>query len=259
MHSERTELHLQHMIERTQMGAHGEEEEIAELLFDEVYTLVRTIYKEDEKTHKVVNTILERYTQSLKDRKILDIHKNVQVYAVVRIYQALCKKRGELYPVQENMQDYVYPVISDDPEFEKIADTYGNAFESVRAYKSKKEAFRNLKAEKMLLLILFAYEKCTVNEISRTLNIDEAVVKNEIADLRSIIMEIGADTAEADHESRSHERKNSHSRAQKEQALREEEMGLADYLFPNMGKGVRTAVDLAMAAAVFLVYFIFLR
>ena len=36
MHSERTELHLQHMIERVQNGVQGEEKEIAELLFDEV-------------------------------------------------------------------------------------------------------------------------------------------------------------------------------------------------------------------------------
>ena len=40
MHSEQMELHLQHMIERAQMGMQGEEKEIEELLFDEVYTLV---------------------------------------------------------------------------------------------------------------------------------------------------------------------------------------------------------------------------
>jgi len=49
MHSEQTELHLQHMIERAQMGMQGEEKEIEELLFDEVYTLVYTIYKDKEK------------------------------------------------------------------------------------------------------------------------------------------------------------------------------------------------------------------
>ena len=48
MHSEQTELHLQHMIERAQMGMQGEEKEIEELLFDEVYTLVYTIYKDKE-------------------------------------------------------------------------------------------------------------------------------------------------------------------------------------------------------------------
>ena len=52
MHSEQTELHLQHMIERAQMGMQGEEKEIEELLFDEVYTLVYTIYKDKEKTQK---------------------------------------------------------------------------------------------------------------------------------------------------------------------------------------------------------------
>ena len=50
MHSEQMELHLQHMIERAQMGMQGEEKEIEELLFDEVYTLVYTIYKDKEKT-----------------------------------------------------------------------------------------------------------------------------------------------------------------------------------------------------------------
>ena len=76
MHSEQTELHLQHMIERAQMGMQGEEKEIEELLFDEVYTLVYTIYKDKEKTQKVVRTILEKYVANLSDRKILDVHKN---------------------------------------------------------------------------------------------------------------------------------------------------------------------------------------
>ena len=97
MHSEQMELHLQHMIERAQMGMQGEEKEIEELLFDEVYTLVYTIYKDKEKTQKVVRTILEKYVANLSDRKILDVHKNVQVYAIVRIYQALGKKNGTLY------------------------------------------------------------------------------------------------------------------------------------------------------------------
>ena len=75
MHSEQMELHLQHMIERAQMGMQGEEKEIEELLFDEVYTLVYTIYKDKEKTQKVVRTILEKYVANLSDRKILDVHK----------------------------------------------------------------------------------------------------------------------------------------------------------------------------------------
>ena len=33
MHSEQTELHLLHMVERAQMGMQGEEKEIEELLF----------------------------------------------------------------------------------------------------------------------------------------------------------------------------------------------------------------------------------
>ena len=151
MHSEQTELHLQHMIERAQMGMQGEEKEIEELLFDEVYTLVYTIYKDKEKTQKVVRTILEKYVANLSDRKILDVHKNVQVYAIVRIYQALGKKNGTLYTTAKNMKEYEYTVIADDSEFEKIADTYADAFESVHAYKGKPEAFQNLKVEKMIM------------------------------------------------------------------------------------------------------------
>lgn len=120
MHSEQTELHLQHMIERAQMGMQGEEKEIEELLFDEVYTLVYTIYKDKEKTQKVVRTILEKYVANLSDRKILDVHKNVQVYAIVRIYQALGKKNGTLYTTAKNMKEYEYTVIADDSEFEKL-------------------------------------------------------------------------------------------------------------------------------------------
>ena len=168
MHSEQMELHLQHMIERAQMGMQGEEKEIEELLFDEVYTLVYTIYK--------------------------DVHKNVQVYAIVRINQALGKKNGTLYTAAENMKEYEYTVIADDSEFEKTADTYADAFESVHAYKSKPEAFQNLKAEKMIMAALYMYEKCTVDEISRTLKIDESIVKNEIAQLRECMLKIGKST-----------------------------------------------------------------
>lgn len=257
MHSEKTELHLQHMMERAQMGMQGEEKEIAELLFDEVYTLVRTIYKDDEKTRKVVEVILEKYTAGLKDRNILDIHKNVQVYAVVKIYQALCKKKGGLYPAEENMQDYAYTVIADDSAFEEVADTYADAFESVKAYQRKTEAFQNLRAEKMIMAILYAYEKCTVNEISRTLKLEEAVVKNEIAELRSLMLEMGKSTVQAEGGSE-HRTEKAHKKVQK-QSVSEEDKGLTDYLFPNMGKGVRTAIDLAAAAVVLVVYFIFFR
>ena len=59
MHSEQMELHLQHMIERAQMGMQGEEKEIEELLFDEVYTLVYTIYKDKEKTVFLSKGVLE--------------------------------------------------------------------------------------------------------------------------------------------------------------------------------------------------------
>ena len=47
--------------------------------------------------------------------------KNVQVYAIVRIYQALGKKNGTLYTAAENMKEYEYTVIADDSEFEKTA------------------------------------------------------------------------------------------------------------------------------------------
>ena len=101
----------------------------------------------------------------------------------MRIYQALGKKNGTLYTAAENMKEYEYTVIADDSEFEKTADTYADAFESVHAYKGKPEAFQNLKAEKMIMAALYMYEKCTVDEISRILKIDESIVKNEIIDI----------------------------------------------------------------------------
>lgn len=257
MHSERTELHLQHMIERVQKGIQGEEKEIAELLFDEVYTLVRTVYKEDDKTRKVVNAVLDKYTESLKDRKILDIHKNVQVYAVIKMYQVM-SKNGEVYSEKENMQDYPYTVIADDTEFEEVADTYADAFVSVRAFKRKKEAFKNLKQPEMLMMILFAYEKCTVSEICKILKLDEAVVKNEIAALKKTIIEIGAYNDENVSEEKEHKR----SKAEKKHSGRyneEEEKGLIDYAFPSLTRNVRLGIDIAMSAVVLLVYFIFLR
>ena len=257
MHSERTELHLQHMIERVQMGIQGEEKKIAELLFDEVYTLVRAVYKEDDKTRKVVNAVLAKYIESLKDRKILDVHKNVQVYAVIKMYQAMSKK-GEVYSEQENMQDYPYTVIADDTEFEKVADTYADSFVSVRAFKRKKEAFQNLGQPQMIMMILFAYEKCTVSEICKMLKLDEAVVKNEIAALKKTIIEIGAYNAEDVSEEKEHKRRKAEKKLI-ECDDEEEEKGLIDYLFPSLTRNVRLGIDIAMSAVVLLVYFIFLR
>ena len=251
MHSEQMELHLQHMIERAQMGMQGEEKEIEELLFDEVYTLVYTIYKDKEKTQKVVRTILEKYVANLSDRKILDVHKNVQVYAIVRIYQALGKKNGTLYTAAENMKEYEYTVIADDSEFEKTAD----AFESVHAYKSKPEAFQNLKAEKMIMAALYMYEKCTVDEISRTLKIDESIVKNEIAQLRECMLKIGKSTTVK--EKRSQENVQMRKKHEKTHPGDEQdEKGLVDYLLPNLGKGARTAIDIAASVVVIAAYFV---
>ena len=229
MHSEQMELHLQHMIERAQMGMQGEEKEIEELLFDEVYTLVYTIYK--------------------------DVHKNVQVYAIVRINQALGKKNGTLYTAAENMKEYEYTVIADDSEFEKTADTYADAFESVHAYKSKPEAFQNLKAEKMIMAALYMYEKCTVDEISRTLKIDESIVKNEIAQLRECMLKIGKSTTVK--EKRSQENVQMRKKHEKTHPGDEQdEKGLVDYLLPNLGKGARTAIDIAASVVVIAAYFV---
>ena len=239
MHSEQTELHLQHMIERAQMGMQGEEKEIEELLFDEVYTLVYTIYKDKEKTQKVVRTILEKYVANLSDRKILDVHKNVQVYAIVRIYQALGKKNGTLYTAAENMKEYEYTVIADDSEFEKIADTYADAFESVHAYKGKPEAFQNLKAEKMIMAALYMYEKCTVKI--------ENLKKYKKKKKKSMAIK----------EKRSQENIQMRKKHEKTHPGDEQdEKGLVDYLLPNLGKGARTAIDIAASVVVIAVYFL---
>lgn len=46
----------------------------------------------------------------------------------------------------------------------------------------------------MIMAALYMYEKCTVDEISRTLKIDESIVKNEIAQLRECMLKIGKST-----------------------------------------------------------------
>mgnify|MGYP001175285248 CR=1 FL=1 len=87
MHSEQMELHLQHMIERAQMGMQGEEKEIEELLFDEVYTLVYTIYKDKEKTQKVVRTILEKYVAIFRTEKFwmyIKMFRSMQLCGFIR-------------------------------------------------------------------------------------------------------------------------------------------------------------------------------
>ena len=83
MHSEQTELHLQHMIERAQMGMQGEEKEIEELLFDEVYTLVYTIYKDKEKTQKEVAQaigISQSYISRLEKKIIRKLRGTLQQF-----------------------------------------------------------------------------------------------------------------------------------------------------------------------------------
>lgn len=253
MHSERTELHLQHMVERIRMGMTGEESQIADILFDEVYTLVRAVYKEDEKSRKLTKLILQQYIQTLADREVLDVHKSVQVYAVVSIYNALCKNHGDIYTEKEEMQDYAYAVIADDSEFEQIADTYELAFESVHAYKQTPKGFQEMKAAKMMMFILYAFEKCTVNEISRTLKIDEEIVKNEIYRLKCDIIKIGSASIQRkeDRNETSHVKKK-----QQRQTTKDEEMSFCDVFFPNIGKSVRLAVDLCLSVIAIVVYFI---
>lgn len=252
MYSEKTELHLQHMIERVQMGMQGEEKQIEELLFDEVYTIVYTIYKNEEKTNKAVHIILKKYIEGIKDRKILDIHKNVQMYAVLKIYQALCRKNGELYVKTDFMQDYDFEVIADDVEFEAVADTYADAFESVRAYKSKPDIFKNLKAQKMIIAVLYMYEKCTVAEMSRVLKLNERVVRNEISLLRGIVLKAGKSKSSVYEEKDIKDRE----RFKKPQKSHEEEISLTEYLFPGLGKGTRMAIDILLSVIVLIVYFV---
>lgn len=239
MYSEKTELHLQHMIERVKMGIEGEEKQIEEMLFDEVYTIVYTIYKDEEKTRKAVRIILKKYIEGIQDRKILDIHKNVQTYAVLKIYHALCRKNGNLYVKTDSMYDYEYGVIADDTEFEAVADSYADAFESVRAYKSKPEAFKALKAEKMIIAVLYMYEKCTVDEIRRMLKLDESIVKNELALLRSVMLKSGKVKY-----------------AEQVKCASQEKCAAREEKFSWLSKRTQVGIDVLLSVIVLIIYFV---
>lgn len=78
---------MQHMIERAQMGMQGEEKEIEELLFDEVYTLVYTIYKDKEKTQKVVRTFGKSMLQIFRTEKFwmyIKMFRSMQLCGFIR-------------------------------------------------------------------------------------------------------------------------------------------------------------------------------
>lgn len=107
----------------------------------------------------------------------------------------------------------------------------------------------------MIMAALYMYEKCTVNEISRTLKIDESIVKNEIAQLKECMLKIGKSMAVK--EKRSQENVQMRKKHEKTHPGDEQdEKGLVDYLLPNLGKGARTAIDIAASVVVIAAYFV---
>lgn len=107
----------------------------------------------------------------------------------------------------------------------------------------------------MIMAALYMYEKCTVDEISRTLKIDESIVKNEIAQLRECMLKIGKSTTVREKQSEGNvQMRKKHGKTHP--GDEHDEKGLVDYLLPNLGKGARTAIDIAASVVVIAVYFL---
>ncbi len=283
MHSQGTIIHLQHMVDRACNGNTAEEKEIASILFDEVYTFVRPIYEDHEKSKNITNSIIKKYISKLNGRSVIDVRSDIHMYTASSIYVTL-KKNSEESILKEGLTEYsVAKIASEDEEFSDILLSYNIVFESVKAYENAPEEFKNLPKGLIILMELYGYEECSIPHIAEMIDEDEKIVADNIGLLKSILKEMGKydyDIEQEDIDKQETHRhikvsgKHSKNKLSKD-SLRnehtdesynhndieddEDEVGIIDMLFPRLSQKQRTLIDIVMACVIFIVGMIILR
>lgn len=279
MHSKGTMIHLQHMIDRACNGNHGEEKEIASILFDDVYTFVEPVYNENEAASKVTRAIIKKYISKLEGRTVIDVRSDIHMYAASSMYKTL-KRDSQTILLEDNLEDaYVCSVLSADEESYDVLISYNQVFESKRAYDSTPDMFKEMPKGLIILMELYVYEGCSVSHIAELLDEDEKLIESNIGLLKRIIENIGMceydDTFEEDsdieksHTGKSHSRKNDIKKHKKNSLHEpedeydtqdeEDESGIIDILFPKLTKKMRILIDIVAAAVIFIIGMIILR
>lgn len=261
MHSQGTIIHLQHMIDRACNGNKAEEKEIASILFDEVYTFVRPIYEDHEKSKNITNSIIKRYISKLEGRTVVDVRSDIHMYTASSIYVTLNKNSDENL-LKEGLTEYkATRTAEEDEEFYNILLSYNVVFESVKAYENTSEEFKNLPKGLIILMELYGYEGCSISHIAEMIDEDKRVVSDNVGVLKSILMQMGNyqyNIEQDDEKQKKHRHikgRDKHSNQEDE----EDEVGVIDMLFPRLSKKQRTLIDITLAAIIFIVGMVILR
>ncbi len=261
MHSQGTIIHLQHMIDRACNGNKGEEKEIASILFDEVYTFVRPIYEDHEKSKNITSFIIKKYISKLEGRTVVDVRSDIHMYTASSIYFTL-NKNSEENLLKEGLTEYkATRVAEDDRELYNILLSYNVVFESVKAYENTSDEFKNLPKGLLILMELYGYEGCSISHIAEMIDEDKRVVSDNIGLLKSILKQMGNyqyNIEQDDEKQKKHRHikgRDKHSNQEDE----EDEVGVIDMLFPRLSKKQRTLIDITLAAIIFIVGMVILR
>lgn len=235
MHSERTLIHLQHMIERACAGNTGEEKEITGILFDEAYALIQPFYGM-EKSDKVTKMLLKKYISKLNGRHVLDVHEDICIYVVKSLYITMIKNNEEVFKSKdgENISS-VSSCLSDDNEFYDIAKEYCKFFEGNKEYDSMPDNFKNMQCGLMILMELYCYQELSIEHIVQILDVDEKIIKYNILQLKKNLLQ--------------------NKKLSEEKAEKEEKAEFVE-LFSNLNSKVKICIDICIAVIIMVAGFI---
>lgn len=264
MHSEGTMIHLQHMVERACNGHTGEEKEIEGILYDEVYTLVKPVYG-DEKSRKITGIILKKYISRLNGRNVIDVHEDVAIYAIKSMYMTIQKNSGEVftYEAGKALND-IYNCVSDDAVLYDITRYYWHGFESVKAYNSMPEEYKNMPQSLTILMELYVYMELSIEHISEILDVDKNIVEYNISQLKNNLIYIDEhvlnkkDTAPKEHTDARKKRSVNNKKNLKtkphlsEQDNEEDLPQISSYIFSRFNERQKNIIDIAAAAVIII-------
>lgn len=262
MHSEETMIHLQHMVERACNGHTGEEKEIEGILYDEVYTLVRPVYGE-EKSHKITGIILKKYISRLNGRNVIDVHEDVAIYAIKSMYMTIQKNSGEIftYEVGKALND-IYNCVSDDAVLYDITRYYCHGFESVKAYNSMPEEYKNMPQPLIILMELYVYMELSIKHISEILGVDKNVIKYNILQLKNNLIYINEQglnnndlTGKVQSEVQKRHSVNNKKRLKTKPYLSDDDDELpqiSSYIFSRFNEKQKNIIDIAAAVVIII-------
>lgn len=187
------------LIKQHISGKKDNSEAICDIVYDEVYLLVRPVYDTKKQAGKAADQVMARILTKLDKIDLANPRVSIARNASVYLYQIYADKYGRLFMSDGNSSDaeYAFESVNDDRELLPSVKKYNKMLGDVDKMDMMSEVFGGLTVGQVILYELFCYENTPVAEITELLNVEEDVILKELYKMRKGINILPAKTRNA--------------------------------------------------------------